>query len=902
MRISVLIFSYSISAFAADSFWNDAVNGSSWNFANHWSPSGVPGAANTAIFNTIATNLSDQFKISIIAPVTVGSMEFNNENPATGYWIFGMTPLQLNANIGNSFISVKANNHSQVLIDVPIILGKDLEIINGSANPIILNQKLSGASRNVRVAGLTEFSGSEPNSYTGMTKVKNGTLFLNKSKGVNAISGNLIIDSGSVEYLSDLQVANSSIVTLQDNAVFNLNSHQETIRTLQLKKSSSPNTVKIGVDGALSISDTLELADHSSIEGLGSLFLSGDHAKISFIGSTHYGQINTALHLGNQMRTIEVNANPPLSLNGPILDGGIIKTGAGILEIATHANLSGFVIEEGGVHLNGRLASVSPVQIYPDAFLYGKGSIDGNLVIHGTVSVGEIIPDNTSYDKTEYFSFDKVSDIENSKSQLLFLTGDFQSAHVSEGIHVNGDITFSPQSTLVIKFSPNLLSRIDTTGKIILDSTNILLSPTEGIYNLNQKYDILYAGSISGQIGTVSSRFALINPIISYITEDSYTAVSFTLSLNHFSDLFTSGNASLVAAYLDSLALDPHDNSPIIIEALINTPTLKEISDSLSQLQPSAFTSLPVSLENDLFYIRNSIYSRLYQEQQNCLCIIENECPIHVWGGAFGGIANQINQSGEPGFRASSPGAILAVDANIKENVVLGGAVGYLYTFHEWKRHRGDANIHTISGSIYSQYAKPTSFFVGNITGGYSFYDVDRKINLGPGNVLHANANSRFGGFEGSIDLKFGAHFPVRSTIITPFLGFDYMVVHQNEAHEHGARVLNLNIESHIADLLTSEGGFEFSFCHWKDQTFLKALLRLSAIAESRFFGKTVEASFHTGGKFKARGLYPSRVLGAFGAGLSASFDRSTIFISYQAKTNWNFTDQFLTLEYLWRF
>lgn len=901
MRLSVFLLSFSISGFAADVLWNDSVNGSSWNFANHWSPAGIPGNSDTAIFNTIGNNLPDQFMISIIAPASVGSLQFNNENTQASYWIFGGTSLQLNANTGNSLLSISANNKQQTLLDIPIILGKDLDISNLSSYRIIFEKAISG-TRSVNVTGIVEYSGSDPNTYSGTTTIRQGTLRLNKTNGVNAIAGNLTLDSSSVEYLNDRQISSASIVTLIGNSTINLGSHQETIRILQMEKSSSPNKLMIGTNGALSILETLSLSDQSIVEGTGNLLLTGASSEISYSGFSQNATINTALNLGNLPRKIAVNATPHLSLNGPITNGGIIKTGYGILDITSSAHLTGLSIEEGGIHLQGNLLSATPIQIYPEAFLYGTGSIQGNLVIQGTVSVGEVGNDNTSSQVTEYFSFDKVYTEGTTPSQLLFLTGDSSSGSVSDGIHVDGDIFFTPESTLIIHFSPNTLSRIETNGNVVLDSPNILLTPTEGVYRLNEKYGILYAGSVHGQVGTINTRYPLIHPIVSYISEDGYSGVSFSLALNSFSSLFTSGNQAQVAAFLDALALNPRSNSPIIIESLVNLATVEEINDSLSQLHPSALTSLSVSLENDLFYVRNAIYNRLYQDQQNCLCTLENSCGIQIWGGAFGGIANQINQDGEPGYHAQSPGAIIAIDAQIRENTILGGGISYIYTFHEWKRHRGDANIQTISGSVYSQVATPNGYFAANATGGYSFYDVDRRMNLGPSGVLHGNANSHFGGIEGSIDLKMGAHFSVRSTTITPFLGFDYMIVHQNEAHEDGARVLNLKLKSHIADLLTSEGGFECNFCHWKDQTFLKALIRFSAIAESRFFGRYEKATFSNGNHLKVKGLYPSRILGSFGAGLSATIGSSTVSLSYQAKTNWDFTDQFLTLEYLWRF
>ncbi len=896
MRFSTILLSLSISGFAAQSIWNDSVNGSAWNFANHWSLPGIPGSADTAVFNTIGPSVSDQFKISIIAPVTVGSIEFNNRNSNTGYWIFGAVPLHLNASPGNSTILITQETLSQTLFDTPIILGKDLNMINKSARKIIFNQSISGR-QGVNIKGLVELSGLTPNTYTETTKVQNGTLFLNKAKGVNAVAGNLLLNSGVVELLNDFQIAQNSSVVLEGNSTLNIGSHHEKISQLQLEKS----LVKIGTGGSLSIMETLELTDQSSVEGLGTLCLTGANAKISFLGFSQQSHIDTAVHLGNQMRAIAVNSNPSFTINGPISDGGITKTGKGILNINSNANLSGLVIVEGGIHLNGNVASQNAVQIAPDGFLYGKGTIVGNLVVQGTITPGVAISQGTTPNIVDYFSFDKTYTNEAPK-QLLFLTGDFLSPNSLNGIHVDGDILFSPQSTLVIKFSPDSQSNIDTKGRIVLDSPSIIVSPTVGFYQLDQKHDILYAGTLQGQVGTVTSSYAMLRPNVTYIAGEDYSGISFSLALNRFSDLLPNGNATFVGAYLDSLHTDPSDNSPIIIEALVNIPTIDAITDALNQLHPSAFTSLSVVQEDDLFYIRNAIFNRLYQDQFSCFC---NDCecfPLHIWGGVFGGSTKQDNQNGEIGYHAQTPGAILGVDAYVRENTIFGGSIGYTYTFHEWRSSRGDAKMQTIYGSLYSLKANPCSFFAANATFGYSFYDVNRKINIGPGSIMHATAHSDFGGFTGSLDLKMGAHFQVQSTKISPFLGLDYMIVQQNKFEEKGARILNLKVKSHVSDLLASEAGFEFNFEHWKDQTFLQIMLRLSAIGESRFFGRYERASFATGSSFKVKGLYPCRILGALGIGISAAFDRSTVSLSYQGKSNWQFTDQSIILEYLWRF
>ncbi len=67
-------------------------------------------------------------------------------------------------------------------------------------------------------AGVLEFAGTAPNTYTGVTQIARGTLRLNKPDGVNAIPGDLNIgtadaNAGVVTLMKHRQIADSAAVT-----------------------------------------------------------------------------------------------------------------------------------------------------------------------------------------------------------------------------------------------------------------------------------------------------------------------------------------------------------------------------------------------------------------------------------------------------------------------------------------------------------------------------------------------------------------------------------------------------------------------------------------------------------------------------------------------------------------
>jgi autotransporter-associated beta strand protein len=106
---------------------------------------------------------------------------------------------------------------------------------------------LSGAAGLTKLGGgVLQFSGSSANTYTGLTRVNAGRLRLNKTAGVNAIAGNLVIGDGlgsfdTVEWLADNQIANTAAITLNIAGVLALGGFDETIHKLTVNGGTLQN-------------------------------------------------------------------------------------------------------------------------------------------------------------------------------------------------------------------------------------------------------------------------------------------------------------------------------------------------------------------------------------------------------------------------------------------------------------------------------------------------------------------------------------------------------------------------------------------------------------------------------------------------------------------------------------
>ena len=741
-------------------------------------------------------------------------------------------------------------------------------------------------------------------SGTGTIKKEGlGNLAL---KGESSFNGNLELKEGSIEgTTSSLKghIINNALLSFtQDFDGFffgTLNGNGEIAKNgtgaLVLNQKNTPS-------GPFSLNEgKLILADNSAL-GNSSLRMQSD-TTLALIPNISIPNQIALEQKGQGMLNVALGK---ASLNGTLKGGTFLKTGNGSLEISNGGNITGLSVLKGALELGGELEIQEPIFVEKGAQLFGTGKVIGEVQSNGILSGGRIVPEKVPFDMDkaiEAFNFEKSTEQELTKWNELYLVGDCSTKSVSGKAKIHGDVHLTTESTCLVNFNPNSFSEISVDGDVYLNHATLQLEPFAGSYRVGKEYKILEATNIHGEFGEVITPFPMINPMINYNNINGNVSISFGMQMHSFSDLFKTGNAGQVAKCLDFLTDHPYENSNTVILALQNMQPESALKKSLEKMQPSQLTALSVVQENDLLYVRNAIYQRLYDTQKTCtLPSVDQKPPVSIWGSFFGGYTTQENQGGDPGYLAKTPGVILGADLDLRNGSTIGGAFSYAYTRHEWNQSRGDANIHNLYASAYGQYAGERGYVEASLLGGYSFYDAERTIVFGPFNSTRATAKSNFGGGEGAVDLKAGLRFPFKSFAVSPFASLDYMLVHLNSFKESGARSLNLKVNSRLGDLLTSEGGVQFDFCQRKDATFLKAYLQLSAILESRFIGDTQESSFVGGCSMKTKGFYPTRVLAGLGMGVSAAFGRNVFAASYRVKSQWEFTDQSMTFQYLWKF
>jgi autotransporter-associated beta strand protein len=220
-------------------------------------------------------------------------------------------------------------------------------VISGSGGVIITN------------SGTTTLSGPGK-SFSGLTKVQNGTLLLQCSSG-NAIPGNLTITAGTVRLNASNQIADSATVTLSGSGLLDLNSHSDTIAVLSL-------------------------ASNSVTTGTGTLILTGN------VTDSGASTISGKLALGGTSQTFQVNTGATLTIPASISGGGFTKSGSGTLVLSSSNSYTGGTTLSSGTLTAGNSSALGSGTLTLQA---GTLSVSGGAVslanavtLAGNVTIG----------------------------------------------------------------------------------------------------------------------------------------------------------------------------------------------------------------------------------------------------------------------------------------------------------------------------------------------------------------------------------------------------------------------------------------------------------------------------------------------------------------------------------
>lgn len=781
----------------------------------------------------------------------------------------------------------------------------------------------SGAGVTKTNAGTLEFSGSAPNTYSGLTTVSAGELLLAKTAGTDAIFGDILINGGLLTLAAPNQIADTSTMTLS-SGTFDMAGNAETIGSLDYQGGTltqgGATLTLASATTALTMRDTTISGNLSIPNGGAVVFDNTNDGTATISGNVDLGGTTHLFDIADGTATFD------MTVSGIISNGAITKIGSGTL-LLTGANtysggtlISAGTIQGDSTSLQGNITDNANL-IFDQSFtgtysgsISGTGTLDkegtGTLILSAnnpvsgavTVNAGTLLVDG---------ALSGGGTMSVASGATLGGSGTITKDTTISGILSPGDNgidtlrfvgaeTLASGSTLNNDISPTATDLVSILGTLSISSGSTLnILPQVGNYTSPFTYTLIHTtGGVSGTFSTVNFSLPLFAGTLTYTATDVLLRIIFS----QFSRTVMHGNAAAVAECLDELPSPPGSDLAWVINSLRMLPTMSALIDALDQMQPSAFTALAVAQENATLYMRNALYDRLEEKHHLCGCGDE-ECG-NIWATPIGSFTSEDSRDGEPGFNASSPGIFVGLDSPELCHNTLGLGAGYTYTSLRWKEERGDSHIQSVYGALYGNCERSCYYLEGALMGGYDFYSIDREIDFGTYGTIYRTAESHHEGAQGSLHLKGGLGFDFSYLCLTPFVGLDYLFLHENGFTEDGANSLNLKVKSKNSDLLVSELGVEFAGCsEGCCDTEWAPFLQLSVIRESRLQGRRERAFLDPasdgGCLMNVNGLYPSRTLGGVVAGINTEFcSCSHLSLFYRGKFGSGFRDNSLSMEY----
>lgn len=742
---------------------------------------------------------------------------------------------------------------------------------------------ITNGGMNKNQGGTLRFFGSAANTYVGDTTVNAGELLLAKNAGVNAIPGNVVtINGGTLTLQNNEQIVDTAVMTI-NGGLFDMQGTTETITTLNFlggnfNQLSGGDLILQGGGNALTMRDTTLSGNVTTTGGGSIVFDATNNGTAQMLGTLN---LSGATTFDIQNGT----ADDDMVIYSTITSGGVIKDGTGTLVLLGPNTYGGGTTITDGIlqgtttSLQGAIGGAAAGTLVFDQGFNGSFggtiSMDSALIKEGSGTVIFPAPVVQTVNGTTTIN-DGILQVDGTLvgtgSVLVNGGGTLGgSGTVNQDVAVNGtiapgsggigtltvggNVTMNSGSTLSIEITPSSNDQLALSGTYTIDpNATFFFDPLPGSYPTGESYTVVQGGVIAGQFGAINDPYPLFDGTLQYLAD----SILLQLDLVPISSLTgLNQNAQKVAACLDAESPTPGEDLFVVVNRLRFLPTIEKINEALLAMQPSSFVSLAVIKQDNTLYVRNAIYDRLELRARSCM---KEKTGLSFWLAPFVGVSLEDDHDKAPGYNVLTPGAAIGLDGMIGTHFQLGGALGYTNADITWKHNRAVGRAQGFYVSLYGRYGNEIVNLETALMGGYDYYTTNREIKFGGLLPLHRHAKGSHHGWEGSAHLKGTLQLPVGHTKFGPYLGIDYLYLHERGFTETGAKSLNLRVEGKSATLLLSEGGMAISHCFHLQNKTVTPFAQIGALWENRFTGET-ETSHLTACTLHNTGYYPSRVL-----------------------------------------
>jgi autotransporter-associated beta strand protein len=216
------------------------------------------------------------------------------------------------------------------------------------------------------------------NTYTGATTVNGGTLILGKAAGANSVTGAVmtIAAGAKVQLTAANQIVDTNQLTLNGNAILDLNGNSETIA--RLISTSTTASVTLGSTGTFSFGDATTFTFAGVISGTGTA------------GITKVGGGGTAILTNINTYSGATNANP-----GILVFSGANGSAPSTSALGVGGNAS-ITLDNSGAGNNNldRIPDAAPVGLTGQNAGVGQVSLIGNATVNSSETLGTLTISN----------------------------------------------------------------------------------------------------------------------------------------------------------------------------------------------------------------------------------------------------------------------------------------------------------------------------------------------------------------------------------------------------------------------------------------------------------------------------------------------------------------------------
>lgn len=350
--------------------------------------------------------------------------------------------------------------------------------------------------------------------------------------------------------------------------------------------------------------------------------------------------------------------------------GGLVKTGAGTMEMAGDSTYSGeTLVRQGRLKVSGSIGS-SPVTVGPEGELAGTGTV-GSTTVEGRL------------------------------------------ARVNDGtLKVAGDLTLARSATLAVSLDPagGQAALVTVSGTASLGGT--LLVSALGNFSVQAKtFRLIEADRIVGTFDSAQTEMPFIDIALAY----GLDAVDLDVSRNGraFASAAQTANQRVVAAAVDALG------GGDIYEALVASPTDAAARQGFDALSGEVHASLPGALVGDQLALKDMLLARA------------DAAPAHpdgLWTRLYGSFARADGDGNAAAYDWNQSGVLAGFDGNVTDRWLVGAAAGYGRGDFDVDGRASSADVDTVSVAAYAAWrGEPLRVSFGGL---YSWHgiDTDRAI------------------------------------------------------------------------------------------------------------------------------------------------------------------------------